>query len=272
MAYVNFKPLIWSQYIQHELEKFTVFEKDCNYQFKGEVGMGKTVKILGVARPTIGYYTGASIGTPETVPDTSVSLAIDNFRFFNFQIDDVDEAQATEGLMQALMTESTRGLAEIRDDFIAEDCAKAANKISATTSVTSAATAKAALDTAITTLWTNGLSTKDSITAYLTPQFYQFMKDYIVETVEDKQMILSGVMGKYSGVTIKMTNNAFNDSTDDYIVVKSDKAYAFASCIESVEAYRPETLFSDAIKGLNSFGGKAVRPKEIYTIKAHYTA
>ena len=47
MAYANFKPLVWSKKIQHDLPKFTVFENDCDYQFSGEAGKGKTVKNSG---------------------------------------------------------------------------------------------------------------------------------------------------------------------------------------------------------------------------------
>ena len=51
MAYENFKATIWSKYIQHELAKTTVLQEDCNTRFQGEVGLGKTVKIVG-GRPT----------------------------------------------------------------------------------------------------------------------------------------------------------------------------------------------------------------------------
>ncbi len=76
----------------------------------GEARQGSRVKILGVARPTIGDYTGQNIGAPEDVPDTAVYLDIDRAKFFNFGVDDVDKAQSVEGLMQALMAEARRGL------------------------------------------------------------------------------------------------------------------------------------------------------------------
>ena len=128
MAYGNFKPIIWSKYIEHELKKFTVFKEDCDYRFEGEAGKGKTVKILGVGKPTIGDYTGASIGAPETVADSSVTLLIDQAKFFNFQVDDVDAAQAQEGLMPALMEEATRALAYEEDKFIGQQLAKNAGQ------------------------------------------------------------------------------------------------------------------------------------------------
>jgi len=52
-------------------------------------------------------------------------------------------------------------------------------------------------------------------------------------------------------------------------MVRTGRAIAFAGAIDQVEAYRPETLFSDAMKGLNVYGAKIVRPKELQVIKAH---
>ena len=66
MSYANFKPTVWSKYIQHELPKFTVFKQDCDYKFEGEAGQGKRVKILNVGRPTVKKYKP---GKPIDEPD-----------------------------------------------------------------------------------------------------------------------------------------------------------------------------------------------------------
>jgi hypothetical protein len=270
MAYGNFKPQVWSKHIQHELPKFTVFEQDCDYRFEGEVGKGKTVKILGVAPPTIGNYTGASIGTPEILSDTAVYLAVDQAKYFNFMVDDIDKAQSVEGLMQALMEEATRAMAELRDSYIAELCALSAGTFSSSTAITSATTAKAAVDTALIALWDAGVSQKDDVTMYLSPMVYQHLHEYISEIKsQNDKLLTSGVLGMYAGAKIKMTNNLYSDGTDKYLIVKTAKSVAFASGIDDVEAYRPQDLFSDAVKGLNTYGGKVVRPKEIYALRAH---
>ena len=93
MSYANFKPVLWSKFIERDLGKILTFKADCDYKYNGEIGKGKKVKILGVGKPTIGDYTGEEIGAPETVPDSSVYLEITEAKFFNFQVDDVDEAQ-----------------------------------------------------------------------------------------------------------------------------------------------------------------------------------
>lgn len=269
MSYANFKPLVWSRHIQLELPKFTVFEQDCDYKFKGEAKIGRTVKILGVARPTIGNYTGADIGAPETVPDSSVLMPIDQAKYFNFMVDDVDEAQSIDGLMKALMEESTRAMAEERDTYIAS-LVKDAGTISASTSINSKTSAKAAIDLGLVALRNAGVSHKDDVTIYLNPSVYQHMNDYIVEAkTQNDALMAKGILGMYAGARIRMSNNFYNDGSDDYLFIKTSKAIAFCGGIDSVEAYRPEGYFSDAVKGLNTYGGKVVRPKEIYVVRAH---
>lgn len=270
MAYGNFKPIIWSKYIEHELKKFTVFKEDCDYRFEGEAGKGKTVKILGVGKPTIGDYTGASIGAPETVADSSVTLLIDQAKFFNFQVDDVDAAQAQEGLMPALMEEATRALAYEEDKFIGQQLAKNAGKKIKSRAIANEEAAVAVVDEMFESLWTNGVSNKDKVTIYVTPWFYNLFKNRLVALKTDNDdLIAKGVVGMYNGAKVKMSSFIHNDGTDDHIIVKTSKGYAFCNGINETEAYRPEGLFSDAVKGLDTFGGKAVRPKEIVAAAVH---
>ncbi|MEG0570901.1 MAG: hypothetical protein RR497_04565, partial [Oscillospiraceae bacterium] len=130
MAFTNFKPTVWSKHIQLELPKLTVFKQDCDFSFDGDIAKGKRVKILGAGRPTIKKYVpGTDIDAPEQPQDTSVYLDIDQYDYFNYSTDDIDKAQSIEGLMPALSEETTRGLAENEDKFIAEQVAKNAGFI-----------------------------------------------------------------------------------------------------------------------------------------------
>ncbi len=269
--YKSFKPTIWSKFIEQTLGKYTVFEDDCNYRFKGEVGKGKTVKILGVTRPTIGDYTGERIADPEVFDGVEQELKIDQAKYFNFMIDDVDEAQSVEGVMEAFIDEASKAMAECRDSYIAEIIAKGVDDdmVSEYTLADMDKTAvKAAIDKGIQKLWENGVSQKDDITIYLNPAMYLLFQEYITETKTDNdQAIASGILGNYAGAKVKMSNNFYNEDGTEYLFIKTKKAVAFASGIDETEAYRPEGLFSDAVKGLNTYGGKVIRPREMYVIK-----
>lgn len=269
MAYENFKPTIWSKYIQHELEKFTVMQEDCNTQFQGEVGLGKTVKIIGVGRPTVRTYTpGSNINAAETPPDNSIFLQIDQYKYTHFIVDDVDEAQSQEGLMQAYMEESTRALAENRDSYIAGLAASSKQK-STQQSITTAAQAKTAIDTGLSALYEKGVTAKDGISITLPPWLYVLFRSALTTDLSDNvEMLKKGIVGTYSGATIKMSNNLAKASGYDLAMFRTKKAIAFAGGIEKTEAYRPDLQFADAVKVLDCFGAKIVRPNELYVLVA----
>lgn len=270
MAYVNFKELVWSKYIQHENEKFTVLEPLCNKQFQGEVKYGNTVKILGVARPTISDYVQATgLSDPETVQDSSVYLTIDKQKSFNFMVDDIDQAQSQPGLMEALMEESTRGLAEARDSHIAQIAGLNAGTASTSAVIDADTEWKAAIDAALTQLWTNGVKQSDMVFGVIPPWAYTYVENLLMDLkTQNDDLVKNGVIGYYKNIKMIMSNNLYNDGTDDYCLFGTNKAIGFASQINKTEPFRPEKFFSDAIRGLDTYGCKVVRPKELYTIKA----
>lgn len=271
MSYENFKPTVWSKYIQDQLPKFTVFKNDCDYKFEGEAGKGKRVKILGISRPTIKKYVpGTDISDVEVPQDSAVYLDINQYDYFNYGVDDVDKAQSVEGLMSALSLEATRALAEKEDAFIAGELALNAGITSESTEIATSEQAKAAIDSLFVKLWNNGVSGKDDLCLYLTPWFYDLFEQRLVElkTSNDKQ-IEKGIVGMYRGAKVKMSNNIYTDGDDDYIILKTSKAYAYCNGIDELKAYCPEKRFMDAVKGLNTYGGKLVRPKECAVLKAH---
>lgn len=270
MAYLNFKQTFWSRHIQHELEKRAILADFCNKKFTGEAKFGNKVKILGVGRPSIGNYTGAAIGAPEDVQDSSVFLTIDKAKFFNFGVDDVDKAQSVPGLLEALLEEATIAMGLEIDSHIAEVGGLGAGTTTATTEIKTAAAAKIAIDAGILKLRENDVQIGDEVIMELSPFVYQLLKDrYIELDTANSEMMKKGIVGYYDNVRVRVSNNLYNDNTDDYCMIRTKNAIAYVNQIEKVEPYRPEGLFKDAIKGLNVFGAKCVRPKEIYVIKAH---
>ena len=269
MAYANFKPTIWSKKIQHELTKFTVLQEDCNTTLQGEARMGETVKIIGATRPTAKTYVpGTNIEAAETPAGTTVDLKIDQYKYTHFLVDDVDEAQAIDGVMEALMQESAAELAEKRDSYIAS-LAKDATQASASAAITTADAAKKAVDAAFVQLWDNGVKIGADVSIVITPWFYNLFKDKLTELYTNNvEMIKKGIIGMYNGAMVKLSNNLYNDETDDYMLIRTKGAIAFAGGISKVEPYRPEGQFSDAVKVLDTYGAKIVRPKELYVIKA----
>ncbi len=270
MAYSNFKPTVWSKFIQTELEKKCRLVEDCWTQFEGEAKQGARVKILGVTAPEIfDYVAGEGIPAPTTIEGTSVQLDIDQAKAFNFMIDDIDRAQSVDGLMETLIKEVTAKMAKTRDSFIA-NLARSAENISASTSVTTPEMAKKMVDDALLILREHDVDIEDEVTITVSPFFYQLFRDALTEIkTNNDELIKKGVVGMYDNCKVKLSNNLYNDGTDDYMLVRTKRAIAFVGSIDETEAYRPENHFADAVKGLNVYGGKIVRQNELYVIKAH---
>ena len=280
MAYENFIPQIWSEAIQRELEGSYVFAEDCNRQWEGDVKKnGDTVHILGVGRPEIKTLnrTGASgnIDDPEEIEDKVTILTIDQIRYFNYMVGDIDKAQAIGGLMDSLSKETSEGLADAVDKHIAALAvsAEVAKLNTAATAVT-ADNVLNVLDDAIQRLYENDVKNSTEVVVTISPRFYTlFKRAYIKADTNNSAMLKNGRVGMYGNVTVKMSNNVHktDEGATDNIMIRTKRAIAFAQPLTHTEAYRPEKKFADAVKGFILYGSKIVRPKEILNINVKYS-
>ena len=131
MAITNFIPTIWSENLASALEKKYVAVSHCNREYEGEIkNMGSVVKICGVGNITVGDYTkDTDMSNPQTLSDTVTELTIDQAKYFNFQIDDIDKAQCTPRLMEAAMKVAASSLANVADRYVYSLAYDAANTI-----------------------------------------------------------------------------------------------------------------------------------------------
>ena len=273
MSYQHFKPTLWSKHIMHELDKETVFKDTCDYSFQGEARKGEILKIVGVGKVNLFDYTpGTNIPDPEIIADTSQELRINKYKAFHYIVDDIDKFQSIGGLMEALQKESTRAIADDMDAFIAKEAALGAanDNIISSSAIATEAEAKDVIDEMFVKLWSKNIRLNTHLDLFIPPWFYNLFQNKIAELKTSNDALLSnGLLGTYRGAYVKVSNNIYNDGTDQHITLKTRKGYAFANGINEVKAYTPERLFADAVKGLNTYGGKAVRPDEISVAKVH---
>lgn len=276
MAYQNFIPTVWAEGINRELEKSLVFAENCNRQYEGEVkAQGDSVRILGVGKPTITTTTNKNIvlNDAEAVEDTAVTMLIRQIAYFNYKVDDIDKRQAVGGVMEALSKETSLGLADVMDKYIA-DLAKAEEAVlySPETVTITKANILENVDGVLQKLYENDVKPGSEITLTVPPWFYMMMKRaYEDLDTDNSTMLKNGKMGTYAGATIKMSNNvAVGAGGSSLIQVKTNKAIAFVNPMTHTEAYRPEKSFSDAVKGFILFDAKIVRPKEMIILNCNH--
>lgn len=271
MSILNFRPEIWSANLLVATRKNLIYGNCINRDYEGEISAaGDTVRITSIGRPTISNYVpNSTVINPEQVNDSQRTLVVDQSKFFAFAVDDVDARQAKGNVIPQSMNEAAYGFADVIDQYIANSMYTGIQTANQAGSITVAANTpsdfydkvlvplKIKLDLANVPTegrWINvrpeahGALLRDS----------RFVK---VNESGTSEGLRNGHVGRAAGFDIMVTNNAPNTTGSEYVTIAgTNAAYTFAEQINKVEAYRPQSSFSDAVKGLVLYGGKLVRP------------
>ena len=268
MAITNFIPTVWSENLYQELDKKYVAVANCNRDFEGEIReKGNTVRICGIGDVTVSDYTkNSNMNSPTSLSDTSRDLKIDQAKYFNFQIDYIDRAQASPKLMELAMKNAASALANDADRYIYSLFAQAGSTIQC-----SDANVYNILDLIIdarTKLLNNNVADPEDIVIEVTPDVAGLiMKAKVVLATDNSAVIEAGCIGSVGGCKIFVSNNVkkFECETgyEHKCLARTKRAIAFAEQLSEIDAYRPELRFADAVKGLHLYGAKVVYPKEM---------
>ena len=131
MAITNFIPTVWSENLLSNLDRNYIAVSHCNRDYEGEIkGKGSTLKICGIQPVSIANYVkGNQISAPESLTDTTAcELVIDQAKYFNFHIDDIDKIQASPKLMDAAMKNAANALSNEADSYVIRCAIEANNK------------------------------------------------------------------------------------------------------------------------------------------------
>ena len=267
----NFQQTIWSKSILRSLEKITSLRNHCNFQYEKESKNAKEVKILSVNRPTIRTYTPGTALVRESAADSSQLLQLNQYRYFNFEVEDIVKAQSVPGLMEALTDEAGKGLALEGDKYVAEVVLTAADAgeiaVSEQISLTTA-NAMASVEEGFATLYANDCKVSDTFYLEVAPKVFTTYRQQLTElSTNNPEILKKGAVGKINNAFVCVENCLPQNEGSHYNILRTEKAVAFAEQIDKVEKYRPEDAFTDAVKGLYVFGAKIVRPNEIYVMK-----
>lgn len=268
----SFQQTIWSKSILRSLDKITSLRNHCNFQYEQESRNAKEVKILSVNRPTIRTYVPGTALVRESAADSSQLMQLNQYRYFNFEVEDIVKAQSVPGLMEALTDEAGKGLALEGDKYVAEVVKEAADggeiSVSASEITLTTSNAMASVEDGFATLYGNDCKVSDTFYLELAPKVFTTYRQQLTElSTNNPEILKKGAVGRINNAYVCIENCLPASDTAYYNILRTDKAVAFAEQIDKVEKYRPEDAFTDAVKGLYVFGAKIVRPKEIYVMK-----
>lgn len=281
MSIETFVPKVWSARILESLDNTLVYANLFNRDYEGEIAAyGDTVHINSVGNVTVKTYTkDTDIADPDTLTTTESLLVIDQAKYFNIGIDDVDKAQARAELLQTAAARVGYSYGDIIDKWLASllkagTIVKDLGTDTTPLQVTEAnaynymVKMKTALDKANVPTMGRGI--------VVPPEFEGYMlldSRFASSSDAGNERLVNGVVARAAGFDIYVSNNVPNTSGAKYkIVATTADQGTFAQQVLETEAYRPQKRFGDAVKGLNVYGAKVLRPETIAVATVNFGA
>lgn len=286
MAITNFVPEIWTAKILVALRKKAVAAQLVNREYEGEIRrMGDTVNITSINDVTIGNYTKHTDITFEDIDDATRALVIDQQKYFAFELDDIERAQAVNGgaVMNQALDNATYQLRDVADSYLFAAMNTAiqgtANDLG---TVAIHTTAQNLYDTFVDLAVTLDVDNvpEEGRWAVVSPALHgRLLKlDTFIKPGDDAAPAArrNGYIGSIAGLELYKSNNlpAVTDvaATGGIAIAGHSMATTFAEQIVSVEAVRLEKRFADGLKGLHVYGSKVVRPTALAVVEFDATA
>jgi len=291
-----FIPELWADTLLVALRKNLVFANLCNTDYQGQINqMGDTVRISGIGSVTISdYVKDTDINAPQSLTDAQTMLTISQAKYYNFEVDDVDQAQQHPKVMTEAMSYAAYQLAETIDEYVAGfyTDAPSGNTIG-TSGAPVVITAPTDANIA------GGATVYDELVAlgqYLTQNnvpmsgrwaaIPPWCATYLAldirftsfNTAQANARLASGsvadrgdyFLGQIAGMDVYQSNNAHHvtgtsgaTGSVDVVMAGHPMALTYADGLKKTEAYRPPYRFADAVKGLCLYGAKTVRPQAL---------
>lgn len=306
MSVDAFIPTLWSKKWKDVLDPALVFKQCCNTDYEGEIkNFGDTVRVNTIGPVTISPYTKNTINlTPELIQGAGQPMTIDQADYFYFALDDVDKAQVNVGVMEQAMARASFGMRDAIDEFLAalilagvhED-----NVVETSGSTSSSYTNPILVGSGagswdayevLTKLGTKmnkanvpsgnrwcvvnpdfveNLLLDARFTSFATAQSMSMIKEGSTAGGE-----LGGQLGSMLRMLLSMNiyvSNQIPVSGNAYAILAGYKgATSFATQIAEgqPEAFRLQTGFADAVRGLQLYGGKVFEPEGLAVAYVQY--
>jgi hypothetical protein len=280
LALTTFIPEVWSGKVNVAKDKKFVYASLCNRDYEGDIAQaGDTVHITTLGTPTVApYVKGVTVIDPAQLATTDDTLVITESEYFAFEVDDIDTRQTQGNVMPKAIVKAAEVLADNADQFIAALYAGIAsgNVIDALaiTDGDKAYTGLVSLRTLMTEKDIPANGRWVVIPAWYTGLLLENPKFVANPALaQSGANLLNGFVGRAAGFDIYESNNVPVITGDDHAVIAgTNDAMTFAEQINKVEAFRPESSFSDAVKGLYLYGAKLADPAGLVCLEASETA
>lgn len=276
MAVSTFIPELWSARLLHALDKAHVATNLVNRDYEGEIAQrGDTVHINSIVNPTIRSYTAGTAITVEDLDTDDQTLVINQAKYFAFNIEDIDKAQAGGDLVDVAMARAAYGLADAADAYLLGVMAAGADSANV---IDSTALTEANIYAQIVQL--RMLLDKANVPTadrgiIVPPEAYALLLQdsrFTSVTATAENAVVNGLVGRVAGFDVYESNNLPVSTSVTSIIAGVPTATTYAEQINSVEAMRQEGQFADLLRGLHLYGAKVTDGKQLAVLKATFGA
>lgn len=272
MSIATFKPEIWSARLEKNLEKTSTFYGISNRVYEEDADMGDKLHINTITdNIAIKDYTpNSDIDDPQQLATTEEEFELNNHKYFNFQVDDVDRVQARGPLLDRATFFGGRGIAQEIDKFTAGLLNSSTftsfgiNAPRATFNLNFTARVKERVFTRGQNLANMVVVTTPNVvrqveTGVIGGTYGDIIQGEGFRPGEPNAELQSGYYGRVAGLPWFVSNDTTlktsgANASERMYVIDADYLYLVVQ-IDKTEAYRPEKRFADAVKGLATYGG-----------------
>jgi hypothetical protein len=280
MAIQNFIKTVWEANLMQSLRKTHVFASVANQSYQGQLkALGDKVKIMQVSDVTINPYSKDSDISLQDIDDAASELVADQPYYFGFKANDVEAVQQKTAILRATTDNAAYGFRDTADSYFAGLYAQAG--------LTSYATGTTPWDVTSLNVEDVLLDVKEKMARVpkegrfiICPEWFhnKLILAGLTTKSDNNEIFTNGMVGRVQGFDILLSENVSASTAaptwDQTRIIAGvrGQSLAFADAIVSIEAFRPEKRFEDAVKGLYVFGGKIIRPDMTCCIYADKTA
>lgn len=288
MTIAHFIPEIWSAVYADTVEKELVYSAFFNSNYEGEIReAGATVRIpfLGDDVTIKDYTRNTDIDAPQILTGSTQSLVVDQAKYFNMYVDNLDRVQARPELMAEGIRKVTLKVNDEIDQYLAGVIAPSSETPDMTLALGSVTAGQAGgrIIEGLTNLRTQ---MKEANFPNATPSivlppkaineillFFQGLggtdktsaSGFAFSATDTAST--GGVIGNLGGFRILESNNVPSSTSGSgqsrirtyRCTAGTDQSATWAQQLTTLEAYKPERRIGDAAKGLHVYGAKKYR-------------
>ena len=289
MALTAFVPNIWSARFLDRLNKKLVWGNLINRNYEGEIASaGNVVKIPSATTDVAvtDYVDGTNLTSPQRVTGSTQDLSIDQQKYFNFKVSDLERVQNKPELIDVHMDLAAAAIGKVVDTYLMGifDGGVASARTATEATASGALATKGLIFKAFSKL--KKLMTKADIPesgrwCVVSPEFVEGLESYLVAQtsasdlfvpVTSESTLRNGFIGRLMGFDTYVSNavptTGSGNSKKQRLVASWDRAsVTHADQITEIEGLRDQDDFADKIRGLYVYGAKLVHPTRIFCVE-----